>query len=96
MAVLSPQAQACQAEKQIKAEFERLHVVLYTEEVSRLKALADEEEEKVGILKEKMDRLTKDIITINGLIETVKREMGAEDLPFLKVTVLCQGAFPPF
>ena len=81
------QSQAHQAEKQIKAEFTRLHQVLHAEEAARLKALTDEEEEKTITVKEHINRLTRDIATLTELIKTVKREMGGEDLPFLQVTL---------
>ena len=81
------QIQAHQAEKQIKTEFNRLHQVLHAEEAARLKALTDEEEEKTITVKEHINRLTRDIATLSELIKTVKREMGAEDLPFLQVTL---------
>ncbi|XP_062321617.1 tripartite motif containing 35-28 [Osmerus eperlanus] len=77
-------SQALQAEKQIKAEFNRLHHVLHAEEAARLKALTDEEEEKTVTVKEHINRLTRDIATLSELVKTVKREMGAEDLPFLQ------------
>lgn len=77
-------SQANQAGKQIKAEFERLHQVLCVEEAARLKALDDENQEKTLALKEKIGCLTRDIAALHELIQTVKREMGDEDLTFLK------------
>lgn len=76
--------QAEQATVQIKAEFERLHKVLVTEEVARLKALADEESEKVSVLEEMMVNISRDIASCSKIIENLKREMGDEDLKFLK------------
>nr|XP_046256898.1 tripartite motif containing 35-28 [Scatophagus argus] len=76
--------QAGQAEKQIKLEFERLHKVLVTEEALRLKALATEEEEKIAAIQELMDNTNKDIITLKELIDSLKKEMGNEDLPLLR------------
>ncbi|XP_010892420.1 tripartite motif containing 35-28 [Esox lucius] len=77
-------SQALQAEKQIKAEFERLHQVLHAEEIARLKALADEEEDKKICMEENINSLSQEITTLTELIQTVKREMGAEDLTFLQ------------
>lgn len=76
--------QAGQAEKQIKAEFERLHKVLVTEEALRLKALAAEEEQKIAAVKELIENTNKDIETLTKINDTLKREMGNEDLPFLQ------------
>ncbi|XP_070978606.1 zinc-binding protein A33-like isoform X2 [Oncorhynchus clarkii lewisi] len=73
-----------QAEKQIKAEFERLRQVLCVEEAARLKALADEEEDKRSGMEERISSLTSDIAALTKLVQTVKREMGAEDLTFLQ------------
>ncbi|KAM6967848.1 zinc-binding protein A33-like [Aplochiton taeniatus] len=77
-------SQAGQAEKLIKAEFERLHNVLYTEEALRLKALADEEEDKSVTMEDKISTLTRELVILTDLIQTLKREMGGEDLDFLK------------
>ncbi|XP_036931285.1 tripartite motif containing 35-28 [Acanthopagrus latus] len=76
--------QAGQAEKQIKSEFERLHAALVTEEALRLKALATEEEEKIAAIQELVTTTNKDIVTLKELIDTLKKEMGNEDLPLLK------------
>lgn len=79
------QYQAGQAENQIKSEFERLHAALLTEEALRLKALATEEEEKIAAIQELIANTNKDIVTLKELIDTLKKEMGNEDLPLLKV-----------
>ncbi|XP_073342119.1 tripartite motif containing 35-28 [Pagrus major] len=76
--------QAGQAEKQIKAEFERLHTALVTEEALRLKALAAEEEEKIAAIQELIANTNKDVVNLKELIDTLKKEMGNEDLPLLK------------
>lgn len=76
--------QAEQAEKQIKAEFERLHEALVREEALRLKALNDEEEQKMAALNKLFEDTNDDISTLNKVIQTMQREMGNEDLPFLK------------
>ncbi|XP_040900171.1 tripartite motif containing 35-28 [Toxotes jaculatrix] len=76
--------QAGQAEKQIKAEFERLHQALVTEEQMRLAALVSEEEQKTAAIKELVDKTNKDILALNELIQTLKREMGDEDLAVVR------------
>ncbi|KAA8591704.1 hypothetical protein FQN60_017078 [Etheostoma spectabile] len=76
--------QAGQAEKQIKEEFERLHNALITEEALRLKALATEEEHKIASIQKLMDNTNNDIDTLNKLTDTLKKEMGNEDLPLLR------------
>ncbi|XP_071004303.1 zinc-binding protein A33-like isoform X1 [Oncorhynchus clarkii lewisi] len=77
-------SQAEKANMQIKAEFERLRQVLCVEEAARLKALADEEEDKRSGMEERISSLTSDIAALTKLVQTVKREMGAEDLTFLQ------------
>lgn len=76
--------QAGEAEKQIKAEFERLHQVLYAEEAMRLNALSDEEGEKIAAVQELIEITEKDIVSMKELIDTIKKEMGNEDLPLLR------------
>ncbi|XP_070692106.1 tripartite motif containing 35-28 [Pempheris klunzingeri] len=76
--------QAGQAEKQVKAEFERLHKVLVTEEALRIQALATEEEQKIAAIQDLISNTNEDIETLKKLIETLKKEMGNEDLPLLR------------
>lgn len=85
---LSPsptQSQAGKAEAQIRAEFESLRLALAAEEASRLKALASEEEQKVSAVQQLIGKTNNDIIALKRLIESVKREMGNEDLGLLQV-----------
>lgn len=60
--------------------------MLCVEEAARLKALADEEEDKRSGMEERISSLTSDIAALTKLVQTVKREMGAEDLTFLQVS----------
>ncbi|XP_029959545.1 tripartite motif containing 35-28 [Salarias fasciatus] len=76
--------QAEQAEKHIRAEFDRLRELLDKEEQQRLLALTQEEEQKIKDLHELAQRTKEDITAVKGLIDMVKKEMGNEDLPFLK------------
>ncbi|XP_015254123.1 PREDICTED: zinc-binding protein A33-like [Cyprinodon variegatus] len=76
--------QAGEAEKRIKAEFERLHKVLVQEEAKRLEALSNEEQKKLEIMQRAIDMAEEDIVKMKELIETVKKEMGNEDLLLLK------------
>lgn len=79
------QAQTQEAEKQIKEEFQRLIQILKNEEESRITALKAEETENRKILEEKIESISHDISNLGELIQSVKREMGAEDLTFLQV-----------
>lgn len=73
------------AEAQIRAEFESLRLVLADEEASCLKALAAEEEQKLRAVHQLIENTKSDIIALKQLIESVKREMGNEDLALLQV-----------
>lgn len=79
------QSQAGNAEAQIKAEFESLRLVLAKEEASRLKALATEEEQKLRAVQQQIKKTNSDIDALKELIESVKREMGNEDVALLQV-----------
>ncbi|XP_028984338.1 zinc-binding protein A33-like [Betta splendens] len=76
--------QASQAEKQIKAEFVRLHEILVAEEALRLKALSTEEDQKIAAMNELVERTNKGIVDLKELIDSLKKEMDNEDLAFLQ------------
>ncbi|KAM4736660.1 tripartite motif containing 35-28 [Anableps anableps] len=76
--------QAGEAEKRIKAEFERLHMVLHQEETKRLEALSTEEGEKIESMQRMIDETEKEIKELKKLIDTMKKEMGNEDMALLK------------
>ncbi|KAI4811225.1 hypothetical protein KUCAC02_014140 [Chaenocephalus aceratus] len=77
--------QAEQAERQIKAEFERLHKALVAEEALCLNALSDDEGQKIATIQGKIDKVNEDIKALKALSETLKKEMSNDDLPLLKV-----------
>ncbi|XP_026780563.3 tripartite motif containing 35-28 [Pangasianodon hypophthalmus] len=77
-------SQSEEAEKQIRQEFERLHQILKEEEASRIVALKKEEEQKTKMLKEKIESISRDITTLTELIQSLRREMTAEDLVVLQ------------
>lgn len=70
---------------QIKAEFESLRLMLADLEASRLKALASEEEQKLSAVQQLIGKTNNDITGLKRLTESVKREMGNEDLALLQV-----------
>lgn len=79
------QSQSVEAEKQIRQEFERLHQILKEEEASRIVALKKEEEQKKQMLKEKIDSISCDIASLSELLQSVSKEMSADDLVVLQV-----------
>ncbi|XDV40306.1 hypothetical protein PO909_009414 [Leuciscus waleckii] len=78
------EGQTKEAETQIKLEFVRLHQVLTDEETFRINALHREENEKKLMMNERIESITRDISALAELIQSVKREMGAEELTFLQ------------
>ncbi|KAI5106879.1 tripartite motif-containing protein 35-like, partial [Silurus meridionalis] len=69
---------------QIKEEFEKLHQFLRDEEASRLAALREEEKQKSQIMKENIEKLSRDISTLSDTIRAIEKEMSAEDVLFLQ------------
>ncbi|MGH0188813.1 UNVERIFIED_CONTAM: hypothetical protein FKN15_030610 [Acipenser sinensis] len=76
--------QAQQTERQIKEEFEKLHQFLRDEEKARIAALRREEEEKRRIMREKIEKLTREISSLSDTIRVIEEEMEAEDIFFLQ------------
>lgn len=59
--------------------------MLTAEEAMRLKALSDEEGEKIAGIQKQIESTEKDVVAMKELIDTIKKEMGNEDLPLLRV-----------
>ena len=79
------QTQAQHTEKQIKEEFEELHQFLQDEEEARLAALREEEEQKSQMMKEKIEKMSREISSLSDTIRAIEEEMGADDITFLQV-----------
>ncbi|KAF4087375.1 hypothetical protein AMELA_G00094990 [Ameiurus melas] len=80
--------QAQHTERQIKEEFEKLHQVLRDGEAARIAALREEEEQKSQMMKEKIEKLSRDISSLSDTIRGVEEEMRAEDVSFLQVRII--------
>ncbi|MGH0124954.1 UNVERIFIED_CONTAM: hypothetical protein FKN15_020840, partial [Acipenser sinensis] len=72
--------QAQQTERLIKEEFEKLHQFLRDEEKARIAALRGEEEQKGRIMKEKIEKLTREISSLSDTIRVIEEAMEAEDI----------------
>uniref|UniRef100_A0A1A8IME9 Tripartite motif containing 35-28 n=1 Tax=Nothobranchius kuhntae TaxID=321403 RepID=A0A1A8IME9_NOTKU len=76
--------QAGEAERTIKAEFERLRQVLYAEETRRLDELATEERDKINNIEGLIEETKAGIVKLKEFIDCLKKEMGNEDLSLLQ------------
>ncbi|XP_061113138.1 zinc-binding protein A33-like isoform X2 [Conger conger] len=77
-------SQAQHTERQIKAEFEKLHQFLREEEEARLAALKEEEDQKCQIMEEKLEHITRDISTLTEKITAIEKAVETEGTSFLK------------
>ncbi|KAM4741028.1 nuclear factor 7, brain-like [Anableps anableps] len=75
--------QARHTERQIKEQFEKLHQFLAEEEEARLAALREEEEQKRGMMEEKMEALSREIAALSDTVRATEEELRAEDVSFL-------------
>ncbi|XP_063068980.1 uncharacterized protein LOC134460530 [Engraulis encrasicolus] len=71
-------------EKQIMQEFENLHQFLRDEEAARIAALKEEEEQKSQMMKEKIEKMSREISSLSDTIRAIEEEMEADDVTFLK------------
>ncbi|XP_027881692.1 nuclear factor 7, brain-like [Xiphophorus couchianus] len=70
-------------ERQIMEQFKQLHQFLAEEEEARLAALREEEEQKRGMMKEKMEALSREIAALSDTVRATEEELRAEDVSFL-------------
>ncbi|XP_054882794.1 E3 ubiquitin-protein ligase TRIM35-like [Poeciliopsis prolifica] len=75
--------QARHTEGQIREQFKQLHQFLAEEEEARLAALREEEEQKRGMMKEKMEALSREIAALSDTVRATEEELRAEDVSFL-------------
>ncbi|XP_023180407.1 tripartite motif-containing protein 35-like, partial [Xiphophorus maculatus] len=75
--------QARHTERQIMEQFKQLHQFLAEEEEARLAALREEEEQKRGMMKEKMEALSREIAALSDTVRATEEELRAEDVSFL-------------
>ncbi|XP_063070664.1 E3 ubiquitin-protein ligase TRIM35-like [Engraulis encrasicolus] len=76
--------QTQQTEKQIKQEFEKLHQFLRDEEAARIAALREEEEQKSQMMKEKIEKMSREISSLSNTIQAIEEELKADDVTFLQ------------
>ncbi|XP_066541536.1 E3 ubiquitin-protein ligase TRIM39-like isoform X2 [Hoplias malabaricus] len=76
--------QARLTERQIKEEFEELHQFLRDEEAARITALREEEEQKSQRMKEKIEKISREISSLSVTVRAIEEQMSAEDISFLQ------------
>ncbi|XP_023199925.1 nuclear factor 7, brain-like [Xiphophorus maculatus] len=75
--------QLLSTERQIRAEFNKLHQFLREEEESRLAALREEEEQKRKTISREMKRIEEQISSLSDSISAVKEELQKDNVSFL-------------
>ncbi|XP_053180930.1 nuclear factor 7, ovary-like [Scomber japonicus] len=75
--------QLSSTEKQIRAEFNKLHQFLKEEEESRLAALREEEEQKGKTMSREMKRIQEQISSLSDSISAVEEDLQKHNVPFL-------------
>ncbi|XP_055016052.1 E3 ubiquitin-protein ligase TRIM35-like [Boleophthalmus pectinirostris] len=75
--------QAQDAQKQICDEFKKMHQFLEEEEEARLKALREEEEQKIQKMKDKMEAVSREIEALSETIRATEEQLRAADVSFL-------------
>ncbi|XP_059193125.1 nuclear factor 7, brain-like [Centropristis striata] len=75
--------QLLSTERQIRAEFNKLHQFLREEEESRLAALREEEEQKGKTISREMKRIQEQISSLSDSISAVEEELQKHNVPFL-------------
>ncbi|XP_023199757.1 nuclear factor 7, brain-like [Xiphophorus maculatus] len=76
--------QLLSTERQIRAEFNKLHQFLREEEESRLAALREEEEQKRKTISRKMKRIEEQISSLSDSISAVEEELQKDNMSFLR------------
>ncbi|XP_062390990.1 E3 ubiquitin-protein ligase TRIM35-like [Sardina pilchardus] len=76
--------QAQRTERQIKQEFEKLHQFLHNEETARIAAVKKEEKQKSQMIKEKIEKMSREISSLSDTIRAIEKEMGSDDITFLQ------------
>ncbi|XP_053180621.1 zinc-binding protein A33-like [Scomber japonicus] len=75
--------QLLSTEKQIRAEFNKLHQFMKEEEESRLAALREEEEQKRKTMSSEMNRIQEQISSLSDSISAVEEDLQKHNVSFL-------------
>lgn len=69
----------------IRSQFERLHQVLHEEESGRLAALKKEEEEKIAAMKQRVQELSEEMLSVTETISVIQGQLMEDNIDLLKV-----------
>ncbi|XP_030639302.1 zinc-binding protein A33-like [Chanos chanos] len=75
--------QAQNTESQIKEQFDKLHQFLRDEETARITALREEEAQKSQTMKEKIEKMNREISSLSDTIRAIEGELCTSDVTFL-------------
>lgn len=76
-------AQARSTEHSIQEHFKRLHLLLEEEEDARISALRKEEKLKSHLVKEQVEALSLDVVTLTRMVQSTEEALKAPDVSFL-------------
>lgn len=74
-------------ERRTREEFEKLHTFLQAEEEARMEALKEEEEQKSRAMRQKIEEITNDIMSVSESIRVLEEELALEGIPVLHVSL---------
>ncbi|XP_043117229.1 zinc-binding protein A33-like [Puntigrus tetrazona] len=77
-------AQTQQTVRCLQEEFERLHRFLREEEMIRISALIEEENQKSRMMKERIEQIDREIESLSNNIGTIKNDLDAANMLFLQ------------
>ncbi|XP_048009452.1 E3 ubiquitin-protein ligase TRIM35-like isoform X1 [Megalobrama amblycephala] len=76
--------QAQQTVRCLQEEFERLHQFLRDEEMLRISALIEEENQKSQMMNERIEQIDREIESLSNNIRAIKDDLDAANMPFLQ------------
>ncbi|XP_051574215.1 E3 ubiquitin-protein ligase TRIM35-like [Myxocyprinus asiaticus] len=76
--------QVQQTVRSLQEEFERLHQFLRDEEMIRISALREEEDQKGHMIKDRIENIDREIKSLSHKITTIENDLGAADITFLQ------------
>lgn len=84
--VFGVQHQLWHTKDAIREDFERLHQLLYNEEEAMLAALNEEQTLKKQLMKDKIEKMNAEIVSLSRLITELRGNLDSGDIQFLQVS----------